>query len=213
MREGHGSYGSVNHHKRVTIVKTGSGSASKSRSSAALLRLAQKGDSRALSSLFRRQQSALRRWARGKLPQWARNAVDTNDLVQEALAHTFRRIHVFQDRGRGALQAYLREAVRNRIRDEIRRLGRQPTLQAVDDVVVEDRGASPFQQAADSEVMRRYKLKLASMSEEEQQLIVGRMEMGYTYEQLALAAGRTVEATRMAVRRAVLKLARKMADT
>jgi hypothetical protein len=37
--------------------------------------------------------------------------------------------------------------------------------------------------------------------------------MGYTYEQLRLATGRTtVEATRMAVRRAVLKLARKMTE-
>jgi RNA polymerase sigma-70 factor (ECF subfamily) len=192
-------------------VKTGSGSSSKSRSSAALLRLAQEGDSRALNSLFRRQGSALRQWARGKLPRWARHAVDTNDLVQEALAHTFRRIHVFQDRGRGALQAYLREAVRNRIRDEIRRLGRQPTREVLEDVL-EDHGASPFDQTADTEVMRRYKLELSSLSEGDQQLVVGRIEMGYTYEQLALATGRTVEATRMAVRRAVLKLARKMAE-
>jgi RNA polymerase sigma-70 factor (ECF subfamily) len=193
-------------------VKTDSESASKSRSSGALLRLAQNGDSRALSTLFRRQHSALRKWARGRLPQWARNAVDTNDLVQEALAHTFRRIHVFQDRGRGALQAYLREAVRNRIRDEIRRLGRQPTREVLEDVV-EDRAASPFELAADSEVIRRYKMKLSSLTEEEQQLVVGRIEMGYTYEQLALATGRaTVEATRMAARRAVLKLARKMAE-
>lgn len=184
----------------------------KSRSSAALLRLAQQGDTRALSSLFRRQQSALRQWARGRLPQWARHAVDTNDLVQEALAHTFRRIHAFQDRGRGALQAYLREAVRNRIRDEIRRLGRQPTREVLEDVV-EARTASPFDQAADAEVMRRYKIKLSSLSDEEQQLVVGRIEMGYTYEQLTLATGRTtVEATRMAVRRAVLKLARKMTE-
>jgi len=193
-------------------VKTGSDSPSRSRSSSALLRLAQNGDTRALSSLFRRQQLALRRWARGRLPQWARNAVDTNDLVQEALAHTFRRIHVFQDRGHGALQAYLREAVRNRIRDEIRRLGRQPTREVLEDVV-EDRSASPFDQVADSEVMRRYKEKLLTLTEEEQQLVVGRIEMGYTYEQLMLATGRaTVEATRMAVRRAVLKLARKMAE-
>ena len=193
-------------------MKTDSGPPSKSRSSAALLRLAQQGDTRALSSLFRRQQSALRQWARGRLPQWARHAVDTNDLVQEALAHTFRRIHAFQDRGRGALQAYLREAVRNRIRDEIRRLGRQPTREVLEDVV-EDRAASPFDQAADAEVMRRYKIKLSSLSDEEQQLVVGRIEMGYTYEQLTLATGRTtVEATRMAVRRAVLKLARKMAE-
>jgi RNA polymerase sigma factor (sigma-70 family) len=182
------------------------------RSSRDLIRLAREGDPRALSALFGRQKSALRRWARGRVPQWVRGAVDTNDVVQEALLQTFRRIHVFDDRGRGALQAYLREAVRNRIRDELRRVGRQPVREALDEAF-SDQGASPFDLAADAELMRRYKSKLNALSDSERLLIVGRIEMAYTYEQLALATGRaTPEAARVAVRRAVLKLAQRMAE-
>ena len=64
----------------------------------------------------------LRRWASGRLPRWARDLSDTPDLVQETLFQTFRKINGFEHRGEGALQAYLRQAVMNRIRDEIRRL-------------------------------------------------------------------------------------------
>lgn len=181
-------------------------------SSRELILRAREGDSRALSDLFSRQKTALSQWARGRLPQWARSVTDTNDLIQEALLQTFRRIRVFDDRGRGALQAYLREAVKNRIRDELRRVGRQPMREALDEAL-QDRGPSPFDVAADSELLRRYKTHLQSLSEGERLLVVGRVEMAYTYDQLALMTGRvSAEAARVAVRRAVLKLARKMAE-
>ena len=184
---------------------------SAAQSSRELIRLARQGDSRALADLFARQGGLLRRWASGRLPTWGRRAMDTNDLVQEALIRTFRRISRFEDRGRGALQAYLREAVRNRIRDELRRVNRQPPSGDLEDTMP-DAGESPFDATADSEVMRRYKEKLALLTETERFLVVGRIEMAYTYEQLALATGReTAGAARIAVRRAVLRLAKLMA--
>src|ERR1044071_8477984 len=113
------------------------------RSSRELIQLSQQGDSRALNTLFARQKTKLWSWARGRLPQWARNTVDTNDVVQDALLRTFRRINLFHDRGRGALQAYLREAVKNRVRDELRRVGRHPLRQELDETF-RDGAASPF---------------------------------------------------------------------
>jgi RNA polymerase sigma-70 factor (ECF subfamily) len=181
------------------------------RSSRELLRLARDGDTRALNTLWSRQKYALQQWARGRLPHWARQGMDTHDLIQEAMLRTFQRITNFQDRGRGALQAYLREAVRNRIRDELRKVGRQPVREELPDVV-RDHGASPLDMALDAELMGRYKGALEQLSENDRLLIVGRIEMGYTYEQLALATGRAnAEAARVAARRALLKLARTMA--
>ena len=188
------------------------GSTYVNRSSRELIALARAGDSRALNALFTRQKASLKVWARGRLPQWARRALDTNDLIQEALLQTLRQFHRFDDRGRGALQAYLREAVRNRIKDELRRVSRRPAHQELDEAL-RDRGCpSPFEAAADAEQIRRYKASLTSLTEGERMLVVGRIEMSYTYDQLALATGRsTAEAARVAVRRAVLKLAQKMA--
>src|SRR4051812_12975696 len=87
-----------------------------------LLERARSGDSRAISALFRRHAATLRRWASGRLPRWARVVNDTADVVQDVLLQTFRRLDRFEDRGRGALRAYLRQAVLNRINDEIRKV-------------------------------------------------------------------------------------------
>src|SRR5512138_714268 len=90
-------------------------------STSRLLARARDGDTRALDTLFARYLPPLRRWASGRLPRWARDISDTHDLVQETLLHTFRTVRGFEPRHEGALQAYLRRAVMNRIRDEIRK--------------------------------------------------------------------------------------------
>jgi RNA polymerase sigma-70 factor (ECF subfamily) len=198
----------------MPIDREGAGASQHTTASGELLERARAGDERALSALFRRHAGKLQRWARGRLPNWARRVNDTADLVQDALLQTFRRIDRFENRGRGALQAYLRQAVDNRIRDEMRRVARRPTADLEDEVAPDPEApdASPFDVAADSERERRYKQALSRLDEEERVLVVARLELGYTYEQLALVANRpTAEAARMAVRRAVTKLATLMA--
>ncbi len=182
------------------------------RASEELLREARAGNTRALSALFRREAGALGRWARGRLPRWARHVMDTVDLVQDALLQTFRRLDQFDDRGHGALQAYLRQAVQNRIRDELRRIDRRPiATELLEDVPAT--AASPLDSALDAERTRRYKQALATLSEADRVLVVARIEMEYTYEQLALISGRaSPEAARKALRRAVVKLAESMSD-
>lgn len=162
-----------------------------------------------MSTLLRRQGTALTRWARGRLPRWARHVADTADLVQDALLNTLRRIDRFDDRGSGALQAYLRQAVQNRISDELRRIDRRPTAEIDDDFASD--GLSPYDLALSGERALRYKQALASLDESDRILIVARFEMDYTYEQLALIGDRaSPEAARKALRRAVLKLADRM---
>ena len=80
-----------------------------------LLDRARAGDEEALNTLFARHLPTLRRWASGRLPRWARDIADTTDLVQETIIATLRHLDSFEDRGDGALQAYLRQAVINRI--------------------------------------------------------------------------------------------------
>ena len=74
-----------------------------------------------MDRLLARHVVPLQRWASGRLPAWARAVTDTDDLVQDTLLQTFKHISDLEPRAAGALQAYLRQAVMNRIRDEIRR--------------------------------------------------------------------------------------------
>ena len=82
-----------------------------------LLERARAGDHAALDELFERHLKLLERWATGRLPRWARGNVDTSDLLQETMLETFKRLDSFEARGKGALQAYLRQAFINRLRN------------------------------------------------------------------------------------------------
>jgi len=64
--------------------------------------------------------------------RWARDVSDTQDLVQETLLQTFKRVETFESRGDGAFQAYLRQALLNRIRNELRRFRRRPEATDLD---------------------------------------------------------------------------------
>jgi serine/threonine-protein kinase len=123
--------------------------------SVALLERVRLGDREALDLLLRRYVPALRRWARGRLPRWARDLADTEDLVQETVIRTLRNLKTFEYRHEGALQAYLRQAVMNRIRDEIRRVGNRPEIGSLDEELADAR-TSPLEAAVGAEAVARY---------------------------------------------------------
>jgi RNA polymerase sigma-70 factor (ECF subfamily) len=116
-------------------------------------------------------------------------------------------------RGDGALQGYLRLSVINRINDEIRRVERRPQRDELDTGVV-DTAASPLEAAIGAQAVERYEGALASLTEIERQMIVARIELGHTYEEIARLVGKpTADAARIAVARALAKLAHLMSSS
>lgn len=179
-------------------------------SSLQLLQRARVGDREALERLIARYLPRLQRWATGRLPRWARDLADTQDLVQETVVRTFNRIEAFNPEGEGALQAYLRQALLNRIRDEIRRARRHPSAGGLGDEHV-DPAASPLEEAIGQEALERYETALSRLRPEDREVIVARVEMGCRLEEVALALGKpTANAARVAVDRALVRLAQEM---
>jgi RNA polymerase sigma factor (sigma-70 family) len=177
-----------------------------------LIRLARAGDRSAMNELFERNFPPLRRWAHGRLPRWVRNVAETADLVQDVMLNAFRRLDAVEIRRRGALQAYLRRAIHNRINDEFRSFGRRPHQEELDGTMSDAR-PSPLDVTLDAETRALYLEALARLRPADQELIVGRIELGYSYEQLATATTRPgSQAARVAVRRAILRLADQMHD-
>lgn len=175
-----------------------------------LLERAKGGDREALDVLFTRHIPTLRRWASGRLPRWARDIADTQDLVQETVLQVFKRVEAFEPRGDGALQAYLRQAVMNRIRNEFRSKGRRPSFEALDEQAPGDH-TSPLEAAIRQQHLDRYDRALARLSEADRDLIVARVEVGLTYEEMAEALGKpSWNAARMATARALLRLAEEL---
>jgi RNA polymerase sigma-70 factor (ECF subfamily) len=182
-------------------------------STLSLLERARAGDQAALNDLFARYVPSLQRWARGRLPRWARDLTDTPDVVQETLIQVFKRIEGFEHQGEGAFYAYLRQAVMNRIRNEVRAAGRRPAVGALDRDQP-DEGLSPLEAAVGAEAVERYETALQRLRSEERELIVARVELGMTYAELAGALGKpSTDAARMAVGRALVRLAEEMRGT
>ena len=175
-----------------------------------LLEQARAGDAAALDALFARYAGPLRRWASGRLPRWARDAADTQDLVQDTLLQTFKRIGDFEPAREGALQAYLRQAVMNRIKDVLRRHNRRGSAGVLDSGI-EAGGPSPVEAAIGTETAERYERALAKLKPQDREAIIARVELSCTYEQLAAALGKpSADAARKAAQQALVRLAAEM---
>ena len=179
-----------------------------------LLRRARDGSRSAVDALFARYVPWLRNWARGRLPQRIRGAIDTSDIVQGTLHDTIARLTWFEPKYAGALRAYLRRAVDNRIRDELRRVARHHAVTVPQEPVRPFDDAAPqFRQLLSEDSRRRYLAGLKQLTARERRLIVGRGELGYNYKKLAFVTGlSSPDAARMALRRAMLRLSDMMPD-
>ena len=167
-------------------------------------------DGEALNRLFARYVPSLNQWARGRLPNWARDISDTHDLVQETVVHVFKKLDNFEYRGEGALLAYLRQALMNRIRNEIRRAWSRPATELLDPAI-EDPSRSPVDAAISTQEMEHYEAAIGRLRSDERELVIARVELGLTYPEIATALKRpTADAARMAVGRALVRLAQEM---
>jgi RNA polymerase sigma-70 factor (ECF subfamily) len=175
-----------------------------------LLERVKGGDDVALEVIFERCLPALRRWAHGRLPASARGMLETADLVQDTVLSALRRLNAFDARHQGALLAYLRQAVMNRILDVIRQRGRRPDQADMPDDLLDER-TSPLEYAIGSENLARYEAALQRLRPADREAIVNRLELQYSYEELAVALDKpTASAARVAVMRAMKRLADEM---
>jgi RNA polymerase sigma factor (sigma-70 family) len=103
------------------------------------------------------------------------------------------------------------EAIRNRIRDLLRRASRRPGTRTLPpDAPASD--PSPLEAAVGQELLQRYESALTTLSESDRDLIVAKVELGLSYPEIVEALGKPSRiAARVAVSRAMLRLAREMA--
>jgi len=181
-----------------------------SESSLDLLKRVQAGDASALDALMARYRPRLVRWASGRLPPYARDLAETQDLVQETLIRAFRKIGQIEIRGEGALQAYLRQVLLNTLRTELRRVRRRPAGSELESGVAADE-PSPLEQAVSGQAIERYERALNTLRPAERELIIAHVEFGFSHQELASAFGKpSPNAARMGLQRALLRLAEEM---
>jgi RNA polymerase sigma-70 factor (ECF subfamily) len=179
-------------------------------SSGALLQRAQAGDRVALDALLAIYLPRMRRWASGRLPGTARDMLDTADVVQDTLVAALRRLDKVDVDDEGALQAYLRQALRNRLTDLYRRSTR-PEHRAEMTTEIPASDPSPLERAIGAEAVQRYEMALERLSPVDRNAIILRIEMCCGYDEIAVALGKSSAAhARVAVSRALARLSREM---
>jgi RNA polymerase sigma factor (sigma-70 family) len=179
-------------------------------SSYALVLRARDGDEEARNELCARYLPRLRRWAHGRLPLWAREHLDTEDIVQDTLLQSVRQLGAFTPQHERAFCAYVSQALRNRLRDAMRRAASRPSGHPLspDEPAHEP---SPLEQALGGQMLGRYDAALQRLRDSDRELIVARVELGLGYEEIAgLLDKSSIPAARVAVSRALLRLAAEM---
>jgi RNA polymerase sigma-70 factor (ECF subfamily) len=168
------------------------------------------GDERALTDLLTRFLPRLQRWASGRLPGPLRDLADTSDLVQDVLLQSFQKIKGLELDREGGLQAYPRQAILNRIRDEFRKAKRRPEAIELESAQAAD-GPSPLEAAIGRQALDRYEAALAELRPIDREAIIARIELGFTFEEVAQLIGKpSANAARMAVERALVRLVERL---
>jgi RNA polymerase sigma-70 factor, ECF subfamily len=182
------------------------------RSTLDLLRRARSGDREALDEIVSRHLGPLRRWARGRLPGWSRDLSDTEDLVQETMIRTLRQVNDFELRNEGSLRSYLRQAILNRIRDEIDRVSALPIRPGLSEAeAIVDPSPSPLDQAIGRDLVKVYESALQRLKPEDRALIIARVEMQQSYAEIASMHGKnSADSARLSVTRALVRLVKEM---
>lgn len=149
-------------------------------STATLLYRVRDGDLAARERLCASYLPRLMRWAHGRLPGYARGAVETADLVQSTLLSALGRLDEFEPRHEGAFLAYLREILLNCIRKEIRKTSKGSSWETLDESQP-DAQPSPVEQVVGRDALMRYEEALNRLPEKQRESIILRIELGFSH--------------------------------
>ena len=145
-----------------------------------LVTRAKDGDARALEALLARHQAKVDRLAR----QILRDPDDANDAAQEALAKVCVRLKQF--RGKAQFATWLHRLVVNTCLDAVeRRKGR--VHERLGDDLQSD--SDPTRDAGNAELRRELCDALAGVSPRQAQVVLLKDALGYSFEEIAEAAG------------------------
>jgi RNA polymerase sigma-70 factor (ECF subfamily) len=154
-------------------------------SDAVLVQRAKTGDSRALEALCARHAPRVERLARHLL----RDPEDARDAAQEALAKLCVRLRQF--RGESQFSTWLHRLVVNTCRDVAERQ-RTRSHEPLPEELGADVEHDPLRGVRISELRRELCDSLVDISPEQAQVIVLKDALGYTFEEIAAAAGMPV---------------------
>lgn len=171
---------------------------------------ARNGDLEAREKLWKKLRERLCRYAHGRLPKRLRSLMETEDVVQDALAQTFRRVDLFDPKHSGAFGVALFTTMKHCLIDKHRLAGRQPLADGTATRLAAV-GPSPIEEAIEKEKLERVMSARSKLSDEDQALLYAKLELDLHWGDVALMFGKpSPDAARVGYERAVKRLISKM---
>jgi RNA polymerase sigma-70 factor (subfamily 1) len=190
-------------------------------STQALLQRIQTGDKGALNELYNRYLMRVLAAVRARLGAELRGKLESWDVVQDALLASLKNVQSFNQTSEGAFLNWLAKVVENRIRDQLdffradkrdhrleRPLAGSRSAESSVPLDIPERSGvpTPSQFLVLSEDLARLEKAMDQLPEESRELIVAVKIEGRTYDEIAQNLGKSPDAVRMQVKRALLAL-------
>jgi len=170
-----------------------------------LVTRAKDGDHRALEALLERHAPKVERLARHLL----RDPEDSSDAAQEALAKVCVRLKQF--RGESQFSTWLHRLVVNTCRDAAERR-KARVHEPLDDDLQAGIDDDPARLAGNSELRRELCDSLAGVSPQQAQVVLLKDALGYSFEEIAEAAGMPVGTAKCHAHRGRARLRERLED-
>ena len=169
------------------------------------LELARKGDPGALEWAHERYFPGARRWVRARLPERLQNTPDIERCITDAFTQALTLLDS-QDENEGRFQLSLRGHLQIRLRN-------LSGKKSSDETVTLDEFQSLLEGKIGPQSCRLYESALDQISDFDREVIVGRIEFGFAYGDLAEMLGKpTPDDARTAVKEALTRLVEVMCD-
>ncbi len=161
-----------------------------------------RGDVAASNHLFEIYVPMFRRWARGRIPQRAREYINTEDMVHDTFVKALNSNDKLRARTAGEFFSYLRTIFVNQIKQELRR--NKPLQEHISQLDNETR----MSHETDLGTFIDYDQALSQLSDKEQQAIIMRLEFGLSHQEVAeLMNKNSADAARVFISRSLVKMA------
>jgi RNA polymerase sigma-70 factor (subfamily 1) len=192
-------------------------------STQALLQRAQSGDKEALNDLYNRYLMRVLAAVRARLGAELRGKLESWDVVQDALLASLKNVQSFDQASEGAFLHWLAKVVENRIRDQLDYFRAEKRDHRLEKPLAGPRSAessvpldiperssvpTPSQVLILRDDLARLEKAMDELPLESRELIVAVKIEGRTYDEIAQALGKSPDAVRMQVKRALRALAR-----
>lgn len=170
-----------------------------------LLRRARRGETAAMTTLFELLRPGLVRYCRARLGRIGGAYTTADDVAQEVCLAVFRALPRYRDQGR-PFSAFVYAIASNKVADAQRAAVRDPMtpIDALPERV--DRTAGPEEQVVASDLSRKLSALLNVLPDRHREIILLRVAVGLSSDEVGHALGMTAAAVRVTQSRALARL-------